>query len=250
MANAQAKAASKQSHKPQKLARLPKHARVQKRPLLHPAIPSPYTSASQQKVVYISSRTPFISAVKRVRKLLEQVDKRAVGAVDLVEGSGNDKQKLRQLEKQVDAARKGGAEGGKREKKKEEVVLKATGRSIERALEFGLFFQGQDDLNVRLRTGTVGTVDDIVVVSGDEGEGEDGEGDKEGEEGEVEKQDEEVPEARVRFTNSSDQGGFQVVHRLRADGNADHGSVDALGEKPGGASLAVILTVSKSIERD
>src|SRR4051812_43443197 len=95
--------------RPKKLLRLPKSmdqriehtqlltvfkdARIEKRPLLHPPIASPYVGRQVQKVVYVSSNTPFISAVKRVRNLLDQVDKRAMGKVDLL-GKGSDKTKI------------------------------------------------------------------------------------------------------------------------------------------------------------
>ncbi|MCJ1381464.1 hypothetical protein MMC17_004575 [Xylographa soralifera] len=137
----------KQQH--HKLKRLPNHARIEKRPILHPAIPSPYTNASQPKVIYVSSSTPFISVVKRVRKLLAQVDKRAMGKVDLLSGKSSDRQRLSTL--------------GKRDKDSEEVTLKATNKAIERALGLALFFQGQEDCRVRLKTGSVGVIDDIVV---------------------------------------------------------------------------------------
>ena len=58
----------------------PKDAQITKRPLPRPSIPSPYTSASTQKTIYISTRTPFMSAVKRVEKLLNLADKRDVQA--------------------------------------------------------------------------------------------------------------------------------------------------------------------------
>ena len=71
-------------------------------------------------------------------------------------------------------------------KGREEVVLKATNRAIENVLGLALYFQGQDDCTVRLRTGSVGVVDDVVerdgVVDGG-GEGE---------------EEEELPESRVR----------------------------------------------------
>ncbi|KAL9637746.1 MAG: hypothetical protein Q9164_002002 [Protoblastenia rupestris] len=176
---------------PPKLPRLPKSTVPHSlRPLLHPPIPSPYTNASHQKVVYISAKTPFISAVKRVRKLLEQIDKRAVGKIDLINVKGSDKQKLKRLGEQVASSKI---------KESEEVVMKATNRAIERALGLGLYFQGQDDVRVRIRTGSVGAVDDIVAVERGDGEGrvdlemggvEDGE-----EEGEL-------PETRIRHTSS------------------------------------------------
>ena len=91
-------------------------------------------------------------------------------------GKGNDKQKLMALGKKTDSVRKG--------KEPEAVVLKGTNRAIEKVLGLGLYFQGQDDCMVRLRTGSVGVVDDIVQ---DEEEG-----------GEEEGEGEELPESRVR----------------------------------------------------
>lgn len=44
----------------------------------------------------------------------------------------------------------------------EAVWIKATGRSIEKALQLALHFQGQDDCKVNMKTGSVWTVDDIV----------------------------------------------------------------------------------------
>lgn len=121
--------------------------------MLHPPIPSPYSGAAQQKVVYISAKTPFVSATKRVRKLLSHIEKRSRGKVDLINGKGSDKQKLRALGEQG---------SGGRGKEPEEVMLKATGKAIEKALSLALFFQSQKDCRVRIRTGSVGVVDDIV----------------------------------------------------------------------------------------
>lgn len=153
--------------------------RIQKRPILRPSIPSPYTGADAQKVVYVSVRTPFVSAVKRIRKLLREIDKRSMSKVDLVNGKGSDREKLVKLS-ETSAPSPG--------KKSEEVVLKATNRAIEKVLGLASFFQGQDDCTVRLSTGSVGVVDDIVEVSrpmgNNEAEGED--------------EEEEPPESRVR----------------------------------------------------
>ncbi|KAM0798319.1 Rpp20 subunit of nuclear RNase MRP and P-domain-containing protein [Usnea florida] len=162
-----------------KMPRLPKNARIQKRPILHPAIPSPFTGADQQKIVYVSTKMPFISAVKRVRKLLCEIDKRSMGKIDLVDGKGSDKQKLRKLGERPHVS------AGKQP---EEVILKATSRAIQNVLGLALFFQGQDDCRVRLRTGTVGVVDDIVesvAPAGDKAV-------------EGENEEEELPESRVR----------------------------------------------------
>ena len=72
-----------------------------------------------------------------------------MGKVDLLSGKGSDRQRLSKL--------------GKQDKKPEEVTLKATNKAIERALGLALFFQGQEDCKVRLKTGSVGVIDDIVV---------------------------------------------------------------------------------------
>ena len=125
--------------------------------------------------MYVSAKTPFISAVKRVRKLLSQAEKRSLGNVELINGRGNDRQKLQQLREKT-APPKG--------KEPEEVILKATNRAIENVLGLALFFQGQDDCRVLLRTGTVGVVDDLVISE-----------DVVPEEGDEE---EELPESRVR----------------------------------------------------
>ena len=91
-------------------------------------------------------------------------------------GKGNDKQKLMALREKPSSVGKG--------KEAEAVVLKGTNRAIEKVLELALYFQGQDDCMVRLRTGSVSVVDDIV---------------QEEEEGGVEEvEGEALPESRVR----------------------------------------------------
>ncbi|KAL9125348.1 MAG: hypothetical protein Q9217_005440, partial [Psora testacea] len=132
----------------------------------------------------------------RVRKLLQQIDKRAVGKIDLVNAKGSDKQRLKELSERVAAAHSENIAP-------EEVVLKATNRAIERALGLGLYFQGQEDVRVRIRTGSVGVVDDIIEVPRDrEGADLDGDADMGGGQEEEEGEEEEVPEVRIRHTSS------------------------------------------------
>jgi ribonuclease P/MRP protein subunit POP7 len=57
---------------------------------------------------------------------------------------------------------------GKGKGEGEEVVLKATGKAIERLLRVAVYFQAQEDVQVRLRTGSVGAVDDVVEKDGGE----------------------------------------------------------------------------------
>jgi ribonuclease P/MRP protein subunit POP7 len=47
----------------------------------------------------------------------------------------------------------------------EEVLLKGTGKAVQRVLELGLWFQQREErFVVRLRTGSVGAVDDVEVM--------------------------------------------------------------------------------------
>lgn len=53
--------------------------------------------------------------------------------------------------------------GEGRHKEGEQVVVKASGKAIERALNVGLYFSKQEDCRVRIRTATAGAVDDVEV---------------------------------------------------------------------------------------
>jgi ribonuclease P/MRP protein subunit POP7 len=131
-------------------------SKIQKRPLLHPAIASTRAGAQTPKIVYISTGSPFISTTKRIRKYLAEIDKRDMGKVSLLE-AGDDREKVRRAGK--------GRDGGG-----EEVLVKATGKAIEKALQVALHFQGQEDCTVNLRTGSVGAVDDVIAKDGAEEE--------------------------------------------------------------------------------
>ncbi|KAK5114214.1 hypothetical protein LTR85_010279 [Meristemomyces frigidus] len=171
--------------KPQrkKLDRLPANAKVTKRPLFRPAIPSPYAGASQQKVVYVSARTPFLSAIKRVEKLLHLSDRRLVQSATTLAKQKNGKRKRsgRNEDEILDIATEVERQRGKKRKTNsgapgvygeendfagEEVTLKGTGKAIARVMELALWFQQKEEYTVRLRTGTVGAIDDIEVDEG------------------------------------------------------------------------------------
>ena len=124
-------------------------AKVQKRPLLRPSIPSPYAGKGSQKVVYLSMKTPFMSAFKRVKQILNQINKR------YTQGTSAGKNTGRERSQGLDNA-------ARATRKPEEVIIRATGRAIEKALNLALFFQKQDDYCVKIRTGSVDAVDDIV----------------------------------------------------------------------------------------
>lgn len=102
-----------------------------------------------------------------------------MGEIDLLDGLGKDRDKVRSTGKGLETQGRGGKEA-------EEVLVKATGKAIEKALRVALYFQGQDDCLVRLRTGSVGAVDDLLVQEGEEAEG--------------------VPETRIRRTSMLEVG--------------------------------------------
>ncbi|KAJ4340230.1 hypothetical protein N0V95_007550 [Ascochyta clinopodiicola] len=192
-------------HGPLKRPRLPPNATISKRPLLHPAIPTPFSSAASPKVLYITASSPFIPTCKRVRALLVQIRKReaqsaaSTSALRSRGGAGksrnggleaNGRLEARDVEASIAGAAKekkghGQNAGG------EEVFLKATGRAIPRALELGVKFQGEDDCRVRVEMGSVKAIDDVEVK-------EDAEVDRKGTVEGEEAEDEEVPETRIR----------------------------------------------------
>lgn len=102
-----------------------------------------------------------MSAVKRVKSLLACVEKRAAQA-ELsssrpVRGSGLG-DSVHKTEVVSKVASKSTCA------RKENVIVKATGKAVEKALLVALFLQGMSDVNVRVCTGTTSAVDDIIVM--------------------------------------------------------------------------------------
>ncbi|KAH7333077.1 Rpp20 subunit of nuclear RNase MRP and P-domain-containing protein [Rhexocercosporidium sp. MPI-PUGE-AT-0058] len=145
-----------------KLPLLTKHQKISKRPLLHAPIASPRTSSSTQKIIYVSASSPFISVVKRVRTYLDAIESRSAGKLSL---DGGDQKLLKGIERGVNGAG-GNTGGGKRD---EEVVIKGTGRAIEKVVRLAAWWDGQSDVRVVVRTGSVGAVDDIIQEDGEGG---------------------------------------------------------------------------------
>lgn len=139
--------------------RLPPNTKIRRRPLNHPPVASPYTGPSVQKVVYVSRSTPLMAAVKRVKKLLSHIEKRAMQDVDIT----RDKDGLRRLAAASEALGKN----------REDVVVRASGRAIEQALKVGEWFKSKEEelaCKVEVRTGSVQVVDDLVEADGEEDE--------------------------------------------------------------------------------
>ncbi|ODH30332.1 hypothetical protein ACO22_03607 [Paracoccidioides brasiliensis] len=135
--------------KNKKMQKIPSYACIQRRPIPHPPSASPYACAKVPKVVYVSTNTPFMSAAKRVQKLLKQAERRATSKIDL-SSKASEKQKLASFTESTE------------ELKKEEVFIKATGRAIEKAVSIGKWFEGKEEYAIRVNTGAVMVVDDIV----------------------------------------------------------------------------------------
>jgi ribonuclease P/MRP protein subunit POP7 len=138
--------------------------KIQKRPLIHPPVAAPRTGSATEKIIYVSANSPFISTIKRVRTYLSFIESRAAGSIPLA--SGHKKMKAA-IEAGIELARSNSGDG-KGKGKGEEVVLKATGKAIEKLLRVAVFFQGEQDVKVEVRTGSVGAVDDVVEKGGGE----------------------------------------------------------------------------------
>lgn len=147
-------AALKHEKKNHDLHRLPSSATIRRRPLDHPSVPDIHVGAKTPKVVYVSRRTPVISAVKRVKKMLRLVEKRALQDAGATIRSKHKTARIAQANDNI-------------AKTKEEVLVKASGRAMEQALRVGEWFRNKEKellCNVEVRAGSVSVVDDIVKV--------------------------------------------------------------------------------------
>ncbi|KAG6013497.1 hypothetical protein E4U41_005058 [Claviceps citrina] len=142
-----------------KLGPIPKGARVQKRPLLRPQL----SSSSKSPTIYMSSQTPFMSAVRRVRKLLTRSIRSVCAAPN----------KHASLQSRIEALKRGtnttAGEVGEVGARPLVVTVMGTGRAIQKTLSLASWFEQDGDCEVALRTRTVRAVDDIVVPDGDGG---------------------------------------------------------------------------------
>ncbi|KIW67391.1 hypothetical protein PV04_06650 [Phialophora macrospora] len=150
----------------QSLRRLPPNATIRRRPLNHAPIADLRSSgAKAPKVVYVSRRTPAVAAIKRVKRYLASIEKRALqnagAAVTRNGGHGPRAAVVKANEALAET--------------KEEVLVKASGRAMTQALRVGEWFRTHEKdmlCNVEVRTGSVSTVDDIVE-GGEDDENED-----------------------------------------------------------------------------
>lgn len=179
------------------------------------------------KVVYVSRKTPIISAVKRVKQFLREIEKRAMQGAGVhgvlnraASGRSGDGDLQRKL---VEVSEKLGSDG-------EEVLVKASGRAMDQALRVAEWFRNREDemlCKVEVRTGSVSVIDDIVEVGPDDAVVE---ADKDQDEDE----DGEVPEADTML-----EGGDTTMELLanldeHRDATMTHGSGEQANGKEAG----------------
>jgi len=120
-----------------------------------------------------------MSAVKRVEKLLNLADKRDVQAATTQAQKNKRKRRRTDDEEDEVMAIARGVEEGREKKRRvggasgEQVIVKGTGKAIGKVMEVGGWFLQRDEFEVRIRTGSVGAVDDVEIADEDDGVGED-----------------------------------------------------------------------------
>jgi ribonuclease P/MRP protein subunit POP7 len=138
-----------------RMYRLPANMTIQRRPINHAPVTSPSAGPQVQKVVYVSTKTPVMAAVKRVRKLLQQIERRATQDVKLIDRG--EKDGMRKLAESQEKLVKDG----------EAVLVKASGRAMAQALRVGEWFRSKEtemSCEVEVKIGSVSVIDDIVEL--------------------------------------------------------------------------------------
>ncbi|RYP42004.1 hypothetical protein DL767_000635 [Monosporascus sp. MG133] len=150
-----------------KLPPIPKGSKVVKRRISERA---PSTHSAHR--IYINTKSPFRSVTARVRKQLDKNLRQASYANNAFTNklAGRKHASLDERVRAIQRQQQGGSSSstsGIGLEDAGEVLVLATGRAIEKAVNVASFFQKQRDCVVQLRTTSVGAVDD-VIVEGDE----------------------------------------------------------------------------------
>ncbi|KAH7316653.1 Rpp20 subunit of nuclear RNase MRP and P-domain-containing protein [Stachybotrys elegans] len=138
-----------------KLPPLPEGSKLIKRPLNRRQAPA----TSKSRIIYVSTGTPLLSAVNRVRKQLERSQRGASAAP-----------KYASLHSRVEALQRRGAAAEADAGAGTVVSVMGTGKAVKKALDVASWFEQQADCAVSVRTRTVGTVDDVVAGEQEEEE--------------------------------------------------------------------------------
>jgi len=134
-----------------------------------------------------------MSAVKRVQKLLSHAEKRSAQSASAQVSSSRPKYSSAGND-EISDIEKVAAVMAANKHERDEVILKATGKAIAKALSLGVWFQQREEYTVRIETGTVGAIDDIVPPEDAAGEEEDQKMKDEAEG--------DIPESRIRFAST------------------------------------------------
>lgn len=104
-----------------------------------------------------------MATVKRVRKLLHQVEKRATSRIKIPDPK-------QQSAKKGDKRFLEAVELAAKEARKEAVYVKASGRAVEKALKVGEWLKEKDGVDVKVDTGSAIVVDDLVEMEPESGD--------------------------------------------------------------------------------
>ncbi|PHH61348.1 hypothetical protein CDD82_2152 [Ophiocordyceps australis] len=122
--------------------------RVQKRPLLRRQAPA----SALTPLIYISSSTPFMSAARRISKLLARSQHSGAAS------------KRASLQERIEALHKTPSERSGTMT----VTAVGAGRAVEKMVALAAWFEQRGEYLVELRTRTTAAVDDVVDDKGEE----------------------------------------------------------------------------------
>ncbi|KAH9883368.1 Rpp20 subunit of nuclear RNase MRP and P-domain-containing protein [Xylariomycetidae sp. FL2044] len=152
-----------------KLPPIPKGATVRKR-----AIPMKTATTRSAHRIHVTPKTPFRSVTSRVRKQLDKYLREASASnktfTNRLAGRKNASLEHRVRALQNRSERNPGGNTAIGLENAGEVVVVGTGRAIQKVVEVAHFFQKQPDCVVRLRTASVGAIDDVIMEDEDEEE--------------------------------------------------------------------------------
>ncbi|KAK7903413.1 hypothetical protein LTR67_001433 [Exophiala xenobiotica] len=194
------------------LHRLPANYTVQRRPLNHAPVANIRAGAAVPKVVYVSQQTPLMAAVKRVKKILGHIEKRAMQQAG-VTMAGKDRDRRHRIRAANETITRN----------KEEVLVKASGRAMSQALRVGEWFRNKEKeflCDVAVRTGSASVVDDLVEVPPQD-EGEEGQrlGEGDGEEAEKEETTIEYGDTTLEIIGHHVATSSSSVERVQSSAN-------------------------------
>ncbi|KAM3554958.1 hypothetical protein MY1884_005858 [Beauveria asiatica] len=135
-----------------KLDPIPQGSTLHKRPLIRRPLPA----SSKDRIIYVSSSTPFMSAVKRARKQLDRSLKSG-GSSQAARKNASLHARIESLKRDVERDTSANEAYGA------SVTLLGTGKAVEKTLALAGWFEQQSDCRVAVRTRTVATVDDVVA---------------------------------------------------------------------------------------